>query len=271
MISHLGTFDVENYGDLLYPIIFRRLVEERDPSLKIRPYALVPGEAPQEAGFENHSARGLFEQRAEPCTLVIGGGDILRTDWDVVARHYGRNSRVAYRGLRHSIGTLDSWGYLLLQHIPRLEPTGFFARRFRARWMNYPAVGPFLIDSDNLPSGSSVSYISCGVPHDFSPLERDSVKHTFDRAGFIYLRDEQSADKACRAGVRRKLRVAPDLTIILSDQFDKDEQARRGREILSRIGVHRDHPFFRSLRYRLRVRPSHPHRNQPTAAKPRAA
>jgi hypothetical protein len=61
MISHLGTFDVENYGDLLYPIIFRQLVEKRDASLRIRHYSPVPGDAPQEAGFETHSVQSLFE------------------------------------------------------------------------------------------------------------------------------------------------------------------------------------------------------------------
>ena len=244
MISHLGTFDVENYGDLLYPIVFRQLVGERDASLKIRHYSPVPGDAPQEAGFETHPAQSLFEPSAGPCTLVVGGGDLLRTDWDVVASHYGRNSRVAYSGLRHSIGMVNAFGYLLRDNIPRWEPAGFFADRFRARWMNYPAVGPFLIDSDNLPQGSLVSYISCGVPHDFTPLERDRVRCTLDRARSIYLRDEQSAEKLRRAGMRRELRVAPDLTVILSDQFDGDQLARRGRGILSVLGVDGDRPLL---------------------------
>jgi hypothetical protein len=244
MISHLGTFDVENYGDLLYPIVFRYLVEKRDESLQIRPFSPLPGDAPQEADFETHSVQSLFEPSAEPCTLVVGGGDLLRTDWDVVANHYGRNSRVAYSGLRHSIGTVNAFGYLLRNNILRREPTGFFANCFRARWMNYPAVGPFLIDPDDLPQSSSVSYISCGVPHAFTPLERDRVKHALDHARFIYLRDEQSAEKLRQAGVRRDLRVAPDLTVILSDQFNKGQQARRGVEILSRLGIMEDRPLL---------------------------
>ena len=41
--------------------------------------------------------------------------------------------------------------------------------------MNYPAVGPFIIDSRQLPQGSLVAYVSCGVPHDFSPVEAEEV------------------------------------------------------------------------------------------------
>ena len=243
MIAHLGTFDVENYGDLLYPIIFRHLLKKRDPSLQVRHYSPTAGEAPQEAGFETHSILDLFERSAEPRTLVVGGGDILRTDWDVVASHYGTNSRVSYDGLRRSIGTLNAFDYLLRKKIPRLNPAAFYAGRFRARWMNYSAAGPFLIDTDDLPEASSVSYLSCGVPHDFNPRERTRVKRILDQARFIYLRDEQSAEKLRSAGVSRTIHVAPDLAVTLSDQFDREQHVRRGQEILSQFGVDKGRSF----------------------------
>ncbi|HEY8188955.1 MAG TPA: polysaccharide pyruvyl transferase family protein [Pyrinomonadaceae bacterium] len=244
MITHLGTFDVENYGDLLYPIIFRHLLKRRDTSLQVRHYSPTAGEAPQQAGFETHSLGTLFEGSAEPRTLVVGGGDILRTDWDVVASHYGTNSRVSYDGLRRSIGRLNAFDYLLRRKIAHLDPAGFYADRFRDRWMNYPAAGPFLIDTDNLPVGSSVSYLSCGVPHEFNPVERSRVKTILDQARFIYLRDEQSAEKLRRAGVERAIHVAPDLAVTLSDQFDQEEQVSRGQEILSRFGFDKGRSFL---------------------------
>jgi hypothetical protein len=244
MITHLGTFDVENYGDLLYPIIFRQMLKNRDASLQIRHYSPTAGEAPQEAGFETHSLRTLFEGSAEPCTLVVGGGDILRTDWDVVASHYGTNSHVSYGGLRRSIGTLNGFNYLFRRKIGRLDPANFYANRFRDRWMSYRAAGPFLIDTGNLPTGSSVSYLSCGVPHDFNPVERSRVKTVLDQARFIYLRDEQSAEKLRRAGVERAIHVAPDLAVTVSDQFDQEGQVRRGQEILARSGVERGRSFL---------------------------
>lgn len=110
--------------------------------------------------------------------------------------------------------------------------------------MDYPAAGPFLINPEDLPRGGVVSYVSCGVPHDFAPSERDRVKRTFDRARSVCLRDEQSAEKLRRAGVRREIRVAPDLTVTLSDQFNHADEARRGREILSRLGVSGDRPVL---------------------------
>jgi polysaccharide pyruvyl transferase WcaK-like protein len=86
--------------------------------------------------------------------------------------------------------------------------------------------------------------LSCGVPHDFTPTEHKSVKRIFGQASFIYLRDEQSAEKLRRAGVEREIHVAPDLAITLSDQFDKEAQITRARKILSAIGINNDSSFL---------------------------
>lgn len=64
------------------------------------------------------------------------GGDILRTDWDLLARHYGRNSRVSYGGLRHS--NRDGLASLVTScaRASYVWTPAFYADRFRARWMN---------------------------------------------------------------------------------------------------------------------------------------
>jgi hypothetical protein len=72
-----------------------------------------------------------------------------------------------------------------------------------------------------------------------------------DSACYIWLRDEQSTEKLRRAGVRQAVHVAPDLAVVLSDQFDRKELAARGREILSRLGINADLPVtcFQSQPY----------------------
>src|SRR2546428_14144014 len=94
-IGQLGTFDLENYGDLLYPLVFPRILKRRNAPVRIRPYSLISGSAPLEAGFDTSSIQSLFGQSI-PSTTVIGGGDILRTDWYAVARHYSRIYRDYY-------------------------------------------------------------------------------------------------------------------------------------------------------------------------------
>jgi hypothetical protein len=251
-INQLGTFDVANYGDLLYPLVFRNILKEHDARLSLRQYSLLDGDAPQGAGFKTHSVQSLFEAgRTGPCRIVVGGGDILRTDWETVAAHYGRIYGGHLGKRRSSVGTVSLLQYHLRKHLPGLREKSFFANRFRQRRMNYPAAGPFLIDTADLPAGSVVSYLSCGVPHDFAPSERNKVSRTFDHARFIYLRDEQSAEKLRRSGVRREIHVAPDLTVTLGEQFDYATETRKGREILSELGVKGERPVlcFQSNRY----------------------
>jgi len=179
-----------------------------------------------------------------PCKLIIGGGDLLRTDRNLIAQHYGGRSRRSYGMLRRSLGTRRLPGYFLQRVVPRLDADSYHAKRFIARWMDYPAGGPFLINPDDLPPGSTVVYLSCGVPHNFLPAESEQVKRTLDRASFIYLRDEQSAEKLRRAGVSRQITVAPDIAVTLSDHFEHAEQAQRGRAILSGFGIDAGRPVL---------------------------
>ena len=238
VVRQLGTFDVENYGDLLYPLILRHLIKAG-----VQHYSLLPGDAPYAAGFQTEAIGRIFESQ-DPLTIIIGGGDIVRTDSELMARHYGRNSRVSHKRLRHSIGVIGWIGYELREKLPRTDAAGFYARRFRARWMRYPAIGPFIVAAQDLPPGSAVSYVSCGVPHEFAPSQIDAVKTAFEQASFVYLRDEDSAQKLWRAGVTRELHVAPDLAVILSDVFNQADTARRGHELLSQLGITKATPVL---------------------------
>jgi len=238
-LGQLGTFDVENYGDLLYPIIFRQVLKRYNKAqVRVRAYSFLDGSAPQAAGFETTAMRSLFDPAMPPPNrMVIGGGDILRTDRNMVAEHYRRAHNNHYGRLLRSIGIINFLPYLLFKHLPLQAGHKFYSKRFKTRWMNHQGAGPFLIDPDDLPGNPLVCYLSCGVPHEFTAAERDTVSRTFNKADFIYLRDEQSREKLRRAGVTREMRVAPDLIVTLGDYFDHAAEAEKGRAILSQRGV----------------------------------
>ena len=243
-IAQLGTFEVENYGDLLYPLVFNHLVKTRHPSASVKFFSLMSAVAPQGAGFATSAARSLFAPNAQPCSLIIGGGDILRTDSDVVAAHYAARSETSLTQLRHSIGALNIPSYVVRKSLPRLRANAFYAEQFQSRWMNYSAQGPFIIDPEELPSGSTTSYLSCGVPHEFVADEKKVISDVLTKAKFIYLRDEYSAEKMRRAGLGSRICVAPDLIVLLSDQFDRQQEASRGRKILSDLKVDTSRPIL---------------------------
>jgi hypothetical protein len=75
-IAHFGTFDVENYGDLLFPLVLeRRLADVCDDFVHVSPANGAPdweGCAPT-VGFDEFLREG-----PKVDGVVIGGGQILR-------------------------------------------------------------------------------------------------------------------------------------------------------------------------------------------------
>lgn len=75
-IAHFGTFDVENYGDLLFPLVLeRRLSDVCDDFVHVSPVGSAPvwQDCIPAIGFEE-----FLREAPEVDGLVIGGGQILR-------------------------------------------------------------------------------------------------------------------------------------------------------------------------------------------------
>jgi len=244
-INQIGTFDVENYGDLLYPLVLNNFIKRLERPVDLRLYSLIGGAAPQHAGYEISPLQNLIDVgQKRSVRIVVGGGDLLRTDSDVIAAHYGKIYRGHFERLRSAVGVVDFLTYQLRERVAIGRRRNDYAQRFKRRHMSHSGSGPFLLDPADLFPGSSVSYLSCGAPHEFTGEEKGEVASLFERAQFVYLRDEQSAEKLQRDGVRRRLHVAPDLTVLLSEQFDQATVARKGRETLARFGVDPQRPLL---------------------------
>jgi hypothetical protein len=241
LVDQFGTFDVENYGDLLYPLVFQRLLKDFNPQSNLRRVSFLGGHAPQNAGYDTQPARTLFESTSNPRHIVVGGGDLLRTDWQVVAAHYQQSNNLDnFNKIHRALGTPGTLQYVLRKNLPHTDASNYFARRFRQHKMNYPGAGPFMINGN----GNRVHYLSCGVPRHFKANEVDAVRQSLDEAEFIYLRDRCSAEKLRRAGVKNELHVAPDLILLLSDQFKHADEVRKGRELVSKLGVNPERRFI---------------------------
>jgi polysaccharide pyruvyl transferase WcaK-like protein len=76
-LAHFGTFDVENYGDLLFPLILeRRLSGLCDRFVHVSPRGGPPpwDDCVETIGFDQFSRQG-----SDVDGLVVGGGQIIRT------------------------------------------------------------------------------------------------------------------------------------------------------------------------------------------------
>ncbi len=110
--------------------------------------------------------------------------------------------------------------------------------------MNYPAVGPFIINPGGGSKIKSVAYCSCGVPFPFEEKLERQVADAFNRSIFLYVRDHPSANALIRAGVTTKIHTGPDLVVTLSDFFDAASEREKGRSILRERGVNITRPIL---------------------------
>ncbi len=229
MIGHFAAFDLDNYGDLLYMVVFEKMVRIYNESINIERFSFLGGEAPQKVGYTTRPIKELFSSDSDRLShLVIGGGDVLQVDKTALSSIYGN----VY--LSH---IQSSPRFLLEKVIRKLlnkQPPNL-GHWFGERELSYPAVGPFMINPADLSSVKSVVYCSCGAPYEFT--QDENIQHTFDNATFIYVRSENTKKKLLDVGVKKEIHAAPDLIITLSDFFDYSTEKEKGRRILKQFNV----------------------------------
>lgn len=109
-IGIVGTFDLENYGDLLFPLLAQEALGERLGDVEVRAYSYHERRTPSWP-FAVRSVADLPGQVGELDALLVGGGFVLRFDPDV-APGYGPPSAA----IHHPTGYWLTPLLLALQH-----------------------------------------------------------------------------------------------------------------------------------------------------------
>ena len=225
MIHQFAACDRLNYGDLMYPVVFKSMMQARGYTGNIEIYGLLPGIALGEAGYNVKSIQEILANKStEYKTLVVGGGDVLQENTPIVS-HYAQiyKEKLKKKAMHKLRSTFFG------------EPN--FIKEFTERYIDYNAIGPYLIDKRKFPNVKSLVYCSCGVPYFFQENCKEKVREAVESASFIYLRDNYSAEKIMQTGAQCEIHTAPDLVIKISDFFDLETESQRGRSILRKRGV----------------------------------
>jgi len=142
-VAQVGTFDLDNLGDLLFPLVFERLLAELADELRIpidctcfSPQGMRAGELyrDQRASLPLEQLESIDAET--PFDLIfIGGGDIIRDDDTSLAPIYGpKGSRIAFSHLSSPIKAADRRLVLLMPGVPfSLSPpfNAFLSNSFR--------------------------------------------------------------------------------------------------------------------------------------------
>ena len=83
-IHFLSASDRLNYGDLLFPILFRKYLEKNNIEVQFINYGIVASNLSYFGALETKSFRELEKNVSENDTVVLGGGEILFANWTVI-------------------------------------------------------------------------------------------------------------------------------------------------------------------------------------------
>lgn len=198
-----GTFDVANYGDLLFPRIFELEMRRRLPEADIRSFAplghLHP--VPLDGGFLAESLTPWHQERAAHLAeqldmIAIGGGEIIHTHDELYRHWYGETDE-------------------------SVQPSQLFIETLGA----------------DHETQCPVVWHAVGIPFDFDPAEAARVRTAVERRPYLAVRDEVSRGRLRAAGVTAAVDVIPDSALLLDRLFSPDVLKRRLR-FLRAIGAY---------------------------------
>ena len=100
-IAQLGTFDVENYGDLLFPLLAEKRLCSRVPGLRLDAVSPVGGPPVWKECYPTIEYDFLIERLSEYDGFLVGGGNIVRVSASLL-----KNYR---EGLTPLLGYANLW------------------------------------------------------------------------------------------------------------------------------------------------------------------
>ena len=197
-----GGYDVENYGDALFPRILQRELSRRLPVATLRLYAPLGEERAltMNAGWPIRSlGRATGERRrdlaAELDLVIVGGGELIHVHDFVFAVAYG----------------------LPPDSLDGRRPSDFFI----------DGLGP---DEER---ACPVAWHGVGVPFDLDPALAERVRRALAGRPYVSVRDERSRARLLAAGVDREIAVVPDSALLLPRLLPPRQLARRLAELRS--------------------------------------
>lgn len=184
VVAVVGTFDVENFGDVLFPRVIRHELESRHLDWDVRVVAPFGDERPEPAiAFDPSIAlpewgeSGLNRLGTLVDAVISGGGEIMHDRDELLAPHY--ESSPAILSVR--------------------RPSWFFAG----------GAGP------SVP----LAWNAIGVPFQPEGPFAEHIRASIEGATYVSVRDPDSRDRILRLGVDRDVALVPDVALGMQRVF----------------------------------------------------
>jgi polysaccharide pyruvyl transferase WcaK-like protein len=202
-----GTFDVENYGDALFPRLARHELGRRLPEAVVRTFGLVGDRSPSR--FDGGPIEPLGEPTPERLAelaarldlVIVGAGEIIHLRDEDWAAYYPIGPREA----------------------AAIAPSRFFVDGL----------------GRELEEECPVVWHAVGVPFDIDPRQAPRFRRALETRPHVSVRDRASLERLRAAGVAREVAVVPDPAVLLPRILPPESVRDRLRD-LRREGVFPD-------------------------------
>lgn len=192
-----GTFDVDNYGDHLFPRIARRELQARFPGLTVDAFSPFGASHPTRLDDPDHPVAPLgapVDRRRDQLAraydvVLVGGGELLHLNDDLMTNFYAV-APVAVHETRPSAWFLEGLGPRRERHCP-------------------------------------VVWHGLGVPFDLDLAKAARVRDATAHRRWATVRDHGSARRLAAAGLALTVDVVPDSGLLVDRLFPDAELDRR--------------------------------------------
>ena len=205
IIHFLSASDRINYGDLLFPILFKSVLERHYPQTVFLNYAVVKSDFSRFGALPTASYLS-FQRKVKLLggNVVIGGGEVFFTEW-----------RTLYSFISPTYSKL-----LKNSYFKRLNAKIDFAKIVLSH--NKVAI-PFCPSKEELENNQLNLFFSSVGGVFFGTKEKpknSKLINTLQKSSLLSVRDQRSFDSMKLFGLSPKL--VPDSAIIMSDIFAQD-------------------------------------------------
>jgi len=203
----VGAFDRLNFGDLLFPIIFEKMLKHYNFQAKIDYFGVIESNLSTYGGKATRPLKDLFNDDKLPdhSTIVLVGGEMLAATWTTIFRYL-----------------LPKYGEITLRFLQKLlgsNTTDEISRQIVGVRNDLP----WLLCPSSFSSNVKVVYNSVGGVDilRLSRKHKESLKSALSEARFISVRDSITKHNLDQLDIDNEICISPDSAIVMSRFFPK--------------------------------------------------
>lgn len=209
-----GAFDRHNYGDLLFPLIMERVINDLHPKKKVLIAGLINSDLSKYGAKKTITIKKALKRSKHDATLILAGGDVVACDWQ------------------------SAYGYLLPKSLfplyQRIACYYFpkFTQYFTSRLMGLTSDLPFNLSRHDMGESRKVIYNSVGATGVSNVTKKQDVSalgELMNETNFVSVRDLFSQSQLERVGCSSST-LAPDSATIMSSYISVDELEQKSSQ-----------------------------------------